>query len=349
MPTLVVIADDLTGALDSAVAFASDGHPVPVARRVDDLAPILRENPDIVAVNTGTRDVDPETVRDRMARLLEILDVAGVTTILKKVDSRLKGNVGLETAILADATGNRRIVVAPAIPAMGRVQRAGRVEGTGVAKPIEIARLFDRPVEVPDIVTDADLDRLVAGRRDVLWVGARGLAFALARASSGEPETKAPAPVGPLVVALGSRDPITLAQVAVVAQSVPVHPAPDGELRASPPMAPVLAIHLTDGGAGRTGEEAAGVFAAGIADWMRKYRPATLLASGGETANAILAQLGIGRLDLCAEMAEGVPVCEASAPWGSLRIMTKSGGFGGPEFLAEIARQHTLADMGTTE
>lgn len=349
MPKVLVIADDLTGALDSAVAFASTGHPVPVARQVDGLASILRESPDVVAVNTGTRGADVAIVRERMARLLAAVDFASVGTVLKKVDSRLKGNVGLETAILASAMGNCRVVAAPAIPAMRRVQRAGRIEGAGVAAPIDVARLFDRPVEVPEIATDADLDQAVAGQRDLLWVGARGLAFALGRASAGSPAPTAPAPVGPLLMAVGSRDPITLAQVAAVAKSVRVHPAIDGSLTASPPMAPVIVFQLSDSGAGRAEEEAARDFATGVANWMRKHRPASLLATGGETADAILAQLRISRLDLIAEVAEGLPVCEASAPWGNLRIMTKSGGFGGPGLLAEIAGRHALADLGNTE
>lgn len=348
MPKVLVIADDLTGALDSAVAFASVGCPVPVARQVDDLDSILRESPEVVAVNTGTRDADVATVRERMSRLLAALDIASVGTVLKKVDSRLKGHVGLETAILARAMGDPSVVAAPAIPAMGRVQRAGRIEGTGVAAPIEVARLFDRPVEVPDIATDADLDRVISGKGHVLWVGARGLAFALARAAMGERAKQAPAAVGPLVMAIGSRDPITLAQVAQMASAVPMCPAPDGRLTMSPQVAPVLGFQLTDGGTGRAEDAAARDFAAGVAAWMRTHRPAALLASGGETANAILAELDIGRLNLLAELAEGIPVCEASAPWGSLRIITKSGGFGGPELLADIAGQHALVDMGKT-
>lgn len=347
MPKVVVIADDLTGALDSAVAFAADGRSVPVARRVEDLAPILREGPEIVAVNTGTRDADAATVRQRMKRLLAELDIVSVEIVFKKVDSRLKGNVGLETAILARAMGDCRIVAAPAIPAMGRVQLAGRIDGVGVAAPIVVARLFEQPVEVPDIATDTELDTVVAGRRGVLWVGARGLAFALARlAPFGERRLVAPAPVRPLLMAIGSRDPITVAQVELVARAVPVYPAPDGRLTVSPQIAPVVAFQLTEGGAKRAPEEAVRDFAAGIADWMLEHRPSALLATGGETANAILAQMGIGRLDLLAEVAEGLPVCEGLAPWGTLRIFTKSGGFGGPEILAEIAGQHALADVG---
>lgn len=347
MPKLVVVADDLTGALDSAVAFAAEGRPVPVARRVDDLASILRERPEIVAVNTGTRDADAATVHDRMKRVLAALDIASVEMVFKKVDSRLKGNVGLETAIMARAMGGCPVVAAPAIPAMGRVQRSGRIEGVGMAVPIGIARLFDLPVEVPDVATDADLDRVVKGRRGVLWVGARGLAFALARATSpGGARPLPPPPVRPLLVAIGSRDPITLAQVELVARLVPVHPAPDGRLTASPQIAPVVIFQLTEGGGERAPEDAVRDFAAGIADWMREHRPAALLATGGETADAILTRIGIGRLDLLAEVSEGLPVCEGSAPWGRLRILTKSGGFGAPDILAEIAGQHALADIG---
>ena len=57
---LVVIADDLTGALDSAVEFAISGFRTVCARTVDDLDAALALGADVVAVSTGSREL-PET------------------------------------------------------------------------------------------------------------------------------------------------------------------------------------------------------------------------------------------------------------------------------------------------
>ena len=349
MPDVLVIADDLTGALDSGVAFAGAGRRVSVARRVEDLPDVLAGAPDVAVVSTGTREADAATARARMAEVVAALDPASVRLVFKKVDSRLKGPVGAEVGVLAEAMPGRRPVAVPAIPSMVRVQAGGQLTGMGIETPIGIAARFDGPVDVPDAQSDADLDRIVAARSGALWIGARGLAFALARALYGAAGGgRTPPPAHPFLLAVGSRDPITLAQVEHLSHRVPVHAAPDGRIRGVPPRAPILAVHLTHGGTGRAPMAAGSDFAEGIATIMRQHRPAALLASGGETANAILDRLGIGTLDLLSEIAPGLPVCEARAPWGILTVMTKSGGFGGPGLLAEIAGQAAPADMWET-
>ena len=51
-----IVADDLTGALDSAATFAMRGASVRVACRPDDLPAALGSDAGVVAVATGTRD-----------------------------------------------------------------------------------------------------------------------------------------------------------------------------------------------------------------------------------------------------------------------------------------------------
>ncbi len=333
---LLLIADDLTGALDSAVAFAATGRRVAVARTPDAAPALAAEAPDVLAVNLGSRDGDAARARARMEALCRALDPRRFDVVMKKVDSRLKGHPGAEAAVLAAAMGNPPCVVLPAIPSMGRVQRGGRIEGEGIAAPIPVAPLFETEVDVPEILADADLDRAVSGGARVLWVGARGLAAALAGTLFDGASAPLPVVPPPMLMAIGSRDPITVAQVDAL-RGAGVHAAPDGRVGDLDLRRAVEVVRMTDGGEGRDADAAGADFAAGLAARMRGFRPATLLCSGGETADAILARLGIDRLDVLAEIAPGVPVCEIDAPWGKLRLVTKSGGFGARDLLAEIA------------
>ncbi|WP_341213813.1 four-carbon acid sugar kinase family protein [uncultured Limimaricola sp.] len=340
MPHCLIIADDLTGALDSAVAFAQTGRRVLVARRISALPDVLRSAPDVVAVNTQSREIPAGIAAGRVDEVLRALEPADIPVVLKKVDSRLKGNVAAETRAAARALPGRSVVAIPAIPDMGRVQREGILSGEGIAEPIVIANRFDQPIEVPDALEQDALNRLVAARRDaVLWVGARGLAVALARQGADPSAAALPFLNAPLVIASGSRDPVTLSQFAQLRELGPVVEAPDGNPEAALPEGPLAMVTISDGGGGLDGAVAGARFAKALALELRRRRPASLLVTGGETANQLLDQLGVDTVEVLAEFRPGVPLCRIETPWGSVRLLTKSGGFGGPALLREIANE----------
>jgi len=335
---VLIIADDLTGALDSAVAFTGGGRRVVVARDVARIPEALERAPDVLSVNLACREGDADTARARMRACVDQLDLGAVPVVVKKVDSRLKGHVGVECAALADAMAPERIVALPAVPQMGRVQQDGAVTGDGIDAPIALAPLFDRPVTIPEATTDAQLDACVAAEGRVLWVGARGLCFALTRRLFGPLDPVDWQLAHPLVFAVGSRDPITVEQVEALRGALPIAALPDGRAAGDVPASGTTVFQMTESGAGRTPEDAARDFADAVADHLRATRPDGLLATGGETAQAILDRLGIGVLDVRAELAPGLPVSQARVPWGTLQIATKSGGFGEPDLLRRIAR-----------
>ncbi|MBB3713431.1 uncharacterized protein YgbK (DUF1537 family) [Limimaricola variabilis] len=338
MPHCLIIADDLTGALDSAVAFAGPDRRVLVARRLTALPDVLREAPDVVAINTQSREIPVEAAAAQIDEVLRMLDPAPLPVVMKKVDSRLKGNVAIETAALARALPDWPIIAIPAIPDMGRIQRDGTLSGDGIAEPIAIADRFGHPVEAPDALEQDALDSVVAARREpALWVGARGLAAALARKDARGPNKVPPALEAPLVIASGSRDPVTLAQLAQLRELGPVIEAPDGRLRTNIPEGRLAVVTISEGGGGLDGATVGGRFADGLALELTHRRPASLLVTGGETANQLLDRLGIDTVEVLAEFRPGVPLCRIEAPWGPVRLLTKSGGFGGPGLLREIA------------
>ena len=59
MPWLAIIADDLTGALDTAAPFAASPRGVAVASRPGALAAALAADADVVAVSTRSREIAP--------------------------------------------------------------------------------------------------------------------------------------------------------------------------------------------------------------------------------------------------------------------------------------------------
>ena len=111
----MVIADDLTGALDATAPFCGSGHTVVVATRPEAFAAALARGASVTAVSTRSREVAPEVAAARLRAALTL--VAPGRMVMKKVNSRMKGPVAAELAVLPD----RPLLVAPAIPAFGRI------------------------------------------------------------------------------------------------------------------------------------------------------------------------------------------------------------------------------------
>lgn len=340
----LIIADDLTGALDSAVAFSAAGLRSVVARRPADVPEAFAQRPEVLAISTASREGGAEAGRDAVEAAVEACGTLP-EIVFKKVDSRLKGHVAAEAAALAVRAGRTRALVAPAVPAQGRTVEGGFLTGAGVSAPIDVRATMAGSglgLAVPDTRDDADLDAAVAGALDgapVLLVGAAGLAAAVGRwLAPGLTPPALPRLDAPLLLAIGSRDAITLAQVERIAgrADVALALAPDG---ACPPGGGggvmVVRVVAGEGGGfdpGRAGKR----FAAGIAQLVRGGGFRTLLGCGGETADAILGQLGVGCVDVVGELLPGVPVSVMVVDGRRMQLVTKSGGFGGPDALAAV-------------
>lgn len=339
MQRLLIIADDLTGALDSASGFAARGLAVRVALDLDGLAAALAD-PGLAVIThpTGTRELSQAEAAQVLQALGPVLQ--GFDGILfKKIDSRLKGHIALELQALR-AGFARPVLASPAIPRLGRFVANGAITGFGIDQPVPIAPHLGCAARIPEVGHDADLDAaLPDDLTDALYVGAAGLAEALARRLS----PHAPRPIDQLplpgLLAIGSRDPVTLAQVAA-APLMPVA-APNGAVPALPDAALTL-VQLTQGAPQMAGAIVADRFAKGIVAAMRRTPPRTLFACGGETAHAILRELGITVLDLLGEALPGVPV--ARCPASGVMVLTKSGGFGPPSLLVDLVNKFANLD-----
>ncbi|SDI59348.1 four-carbon acid sugar kinase family protein [Alloyangia pacifica] len=332
-----IVADDLTGALDSAATFAARGARVRVACRAEDLPEALASTAEVVAVATGTRD-GPEGEAIEVARRVA-RDLAGRDGLLfKKVDSRLKGHIRAELAELAPS--GTPLLVNPAIPRLGRHCLGGAVTGAGVDAPIPVAPRIGRDVSVPDTDTPEDLAaQLPAELGGTVLVGAAGLAEALATRLWPHPVTPPSLHLTcPALLAIGSRDPVTVAQVDAL-RDVPMLAAPNGTCSRLPDAAqtPILLIRMTPGSEVISAAEAGAAFARTIAEAQARLTPATLFACGGESAAALLADLGIGQLDVLGEALPGVPVARC-AGGQEFTLVTKSGGFGATDTLVKLVK-----------
>jgi D-threonate/D-erythronate kinase len=138
MSSVLVLADDFTGAMDTGHGFAARGCAVRVVvaePNADDTDRPSSGDSDVLAVDLDTRDLEPTAASTAVASFLEAGPVPEL--VYKKVDSTLRGNVVREVDAALEATGAELAVVAPAFPGTGRVTVNGRhlVDG----RPLEDA------------------------------------------------------------------------------------------------------------------------------------------------------------------------------------------------------------------
>lgn len=124
---LGIVADDLTGAMDSSGYFASLGFSTVVA-----LDPNFSSDAAVLVITTNSRAEDPEIARERVRQAMQ--SMAG-RVVYKKIDSTLRGNIGEELQAAAEAMASQKVVVAPAFPAVGRTT----VDGILLVKGVPVA------------------------------------------------------------------------------------------------------------------------------------------------------------------------------------------------------------------
>jgi D-threonate/D-erythronate kinase len=225
MTNVVLVADDLTGAADSAAPFASHGLST---RLILGKQPAPLGKVDVTALSTRSRDMSSDDALAAIADACDWIDRHGPESpiIFKKIDSTMRGHIASELDYVITRFGIERMLVSPAFPSQGRttLQARHHVHGIPLSRtafasdgksddllerfdgiaglsarhvPIELLRgskplgpLFEHPgMYIPDIQSDADMLRFVKEARKAgieHCCGAAGLSRALAE-SIGEP------------------------------------------------------------------------------------------------------------------------------------------------------------------
>lgn len=358
MTGLRVIADDLTGALDSGCAFASERNPVLVNLPWRP----LRTGP-LVAVSTDTRDRAADFGEAAVASATRDLMGNDRDDALwfKKIDSVMRGNPIGETVAAYRAGDFGHCVVAPAFPDMGRITEGGQQylrngrtgDRTAVGPDLVAAfrafglvaetRRFDAgsrvlpmrdpaaTISIIDATTQEQLACRIAALagqigRKPLWVGAGGLAAALSQ----ERSIVSPPAIRTLIV--GTRHATTLAQIEHARAANALRGA---DTHMGNEQLPVL---LAPSLASRTAAETTTALRL-LVPSIRISEPeeTAVLVTGGDTLSTVLRTVGAEFLECIGEATTGVPVCRVrGGTWSGVTILSKSGGFGDEGLLTAL-------------
>jgi uncharacterized protein YgbK (DUF1537 family) len=355
-----VLADDLSGALDTAVFFTGHSGSLRVART----APYSG----IFACSTAARDLPVTAAAEAFARHLPWL-LEGERPFCK-VDSRLRGHAASEIAAIREAAPGRPILVAPGLPGQGRVVRSGRVwarDHRGQAwrrEPVALVdelgslghdarvcppsdRMIPEGISVWDTETDDDLDRIAAAAiavPGIILCGSSGLAAAFARVLGIPPPARRHDLPRPMLLIAGTVHPQTLRQIehldavapglhSAVATEEPAFGAvaaalARGQSQLVTPLLPAL----------REQPQISRRIAAWLGCAARTLpRPGSLFVTGGETLDTLMQALSAEGLTVTGQIAEGVPFSRFSGGrWDGLDVVSKSGGFGAADLFSKL-------------
>jgi uncharacterized protein YgbK (DUF1537 family) len=116
-----IVADDLTGACDAALEFFNNGYTALV--RVTNS--IQADAAQVISINTDSRYRSVTEAYNCTFAAVKGLQAIGTRTIYKKIDSALRGNIGVELQAVHDAAQAEAIVIAPSLPNAGRSLEQG--------------------------------------------------------------------------------------------------------------------------------------------------------------------------------------------------------------------------------
>jgi uncharacterized protein YgbK (DUF1537 family) len=359
-PSLVVTADDRTGAIETAAACADAGWRATVAPWMSS-GELARAQGDCQVIDLRSRHADPVDAQRRVsAAFAATSGVDGTPPChAHKIDSALRGNWAEELTALVDE--GHRVVLIPAHPAMNRVARDGvvLVDGTPVSetehaadprRPVTSSRPSDRlpgdeladagaldrwltgwsPVAIVDAATLADIDTLVrvaARATGVVVAGPAPVIAAVARVRAVHagarpmPQPLLPAPV---VAACASMHPVGRAQTLGL-EPLGVHVV----------VAPT-ALHPDS-------EAVAADVAARAHQEVDRHDARTVILVGGDTAEHFL---GDSVVEVFGSVDASVAVGETVVHGRRLRVLTKPGSFGTANTLVDLVKQHAKRHDG---
>jgi uncharacterized protein YgbK (DUF1537 family) len=400
----LIIADDLTGAADCAIAFAKHGLESVVAWEKHTDAGAVQ----VLSVDAATRRLPPAQAAKLQVDVLAAHYRPGLR-LYKKIDSTVRGQPAAELAALlayapARSEGRSRIaIMAPAFPGTGRVTVNGSIVVQGV--PLEQTPLWARehtyasanlveilgsaglsaevlPLDdlghdpekvlarlmsarsrgvaalVCDAKTEADLAAVAEGSLpiadDVIWVGSAGLAAALAAVETGSAKPAKTPPLMPgqknVLVVVGTLAEASRLQAKTLVESGLVRhllispdalfDGPSSPLwqQKSKELARLFAAHqdvlLELEKAANPDLSRGDVLSERLAAFVESAGNAFagLVATGGDTVNALLTKLGVHGIRLLDEVEPGVAL-GITVGAVSIPLVTKAGAFGDAQSL----------------
>ncbi|HEX9201665.1 MAG TPA: four-carbon acid sugar kinase family protein [Acidobacteriaceae bacterium] len=355
---IVIVADDLTGACDSGVAFLASGRSVRVVLDPTSFDTDIKGNAkavgraDVVAFTTETRNLTEQQASARVADYTTALTFAQhQSLIFKKIDSAARGHFGAETVAALEASGAALALVTPAFPQAERTVHSGILsvrDCSGQDTRISLRDQFPA-------VDPAQIDVLHASPGANLQLGldraiANGVRILLCDADTQEDLERladAGSQLRQRILWAGSAGLARALAKALPAQrSDTGHPAIQREGRIllfSGTPHPVTSLQLS-----YLREHSASLaLTISLIDQESPSKReihaafdeepvAALILTGGDTAYFVLRSLDASSIVLAGEIAPGIPwgFVEGGAADGCV-VVTKSGGFGSRDALVE--------------
>ncbi len=342
---VAIIADDLTSAADGAAPFVARGQAAIVGR-----GRVPSQAGDVLTVDCCSRSASRFEAAARVSDLTARL--AGCELLYKTVDSTLRGHITAELEACFKASGRQTLVFAPAFPAAGRTTIDGiqLVDGVPVSESVygrdpvhpahqsalaELVPTCVRNVILLDAASQAELDSQIAALPEpesVLWAGSPGMASALARRFAPADSTVASTyPTdGNVLVVIGSANPRSHGQARLIDQ--------------------MSGVTLLRGPSAREADPAAVLhrIAAGSVQALLSGTFGALVATGGDTMEAILDRLDVREFEILEEFEPGFPLGRTTLDNGKqLMLAMKAGGFGDDHTLCRaVAKLHRAALFG---
>jgi uncharacterized protein YgbK (DUF1537 family) len=343
LDSLLVTADDSTGATEAGAACADAGWivdvvPIGVTSRAAGPAS------NCTVIDLRSRHVPADEARRRIAAS------TGDGHRVHKIDSTLRGNWPAELSALVVA--GRRVVLIPSHPRVGRVCDGGVVYVNGI--PVAESELGNDPrlpvrssrpseslpctelagpdalrawlatssggVAIVDAITLADIDRLVeiaVRKTDVVFAGPASVVEAVARVCApvgASAHLPVPLLPNPVVVVCASLHSVSRAQIAKVTEAG-VEVVTSSEVRAA------------------DSERVAGDVAERAHELVALQGALSVILVGGDTAEAFIGDNVVrvfGSIDV------GVSLGDAEIRGRTLRVASKPGGFGTPNTLVDL-------------
>lgn len=134
MKRIVILADDMTGVVDTAVQFSKQGIPACVWRLPRRGVPLSCE---VTAINLELRHLPAPEVHARMYIAAREALAQGADILYVKTDSGLRGSIGVAISAASQASG-KGVLYVPAYPAMRRYTHGGvyYIDGQSVSKSV---------------------------------------------------------------------------------------------------------------------------------------------------------------------------------------------------------------------
>jgi D-threonate/D-erythronate kinase len=115
MLKFMIVADDLSGACDTAVQFRKFGYRTLVVNRAENSGSMF-DRFGAMAVTTNSRDLSPDAARQAVASVCPLLKDLEKVTLYKKIDSTWRGNIGAELEVMLSALQLEFAVICSAFP-----------------------------------------------------------------------------------------------------------------------------------------------------------------------------------------------------------------------------------------